>query len=45
MFAARSLGMCVPAGHFCGRTDPSGQKWPDQQGPLQSEVKWYDASP
>ena len=45
MFAARLLGMWVPAGHFCGRTDPSGQKCPNQQGPLQSEVKWSDAFP
>ena len=45
MFAARLLGMWVPAGHFCGRTDPSGQKCPSQQGPLQSEVICPDAFP
>ena len=45
MLAARLLGMWVPAGHFCGRTDPSGQKWPSQQGPLQSEVEWSGAFP
>ena len=44
-FAAHLLGMWVPAGHFCGRTDPSGQKCPSQQGPLQSEVMWFDALP
>ena len=43
-FTSDCSGPCW-LGHFCGRTDPFGQKWPDQQGPLQSEVMWFDALP